>query len=169
MKLLILFAPFMLYPSNLSQLRLVFPTLQRNESPFTLLGQWLATLGRKIDTAADVQDYMALRLGKFGMLPNLKNLPYILLNQLTPSTLVGEVGIQGWYSSKWVAGLTYAYHLYIYIVFNKLSIINWSSCRPRLSDQMVKVLKSMNTSYDALTTKQAEFMMLDGEKAGSGL
>lgn len=115
MKLLILFAPFMLYPSNLSQLRLVFPTLQRNESPFTLLGQWLATLGRKIDTAADVQDYMALRLGKFGMLPNLKNLPYILLNQLTPSTLVGEVGIQGWYSSKWVAGLTYAYHLYIYI------------------------------------------------------
>lgn len=34
---------------------------------------------------------------------------------------------------------------------------------------MVKVLKSMNTSYDALTTKQAEFMMLDGEKAGSGL
>ena len=100
MKLLILFAPFMLYPSNLSQLRLVFPTLQRNESPFTLLGQWLATLGRKIDTAADVQDYMALRLGKFGMLPNLKNPPYILLNQLTPSTLVGEVGIQGWYSSK---------------------------------------------------------------------
>ena len=37
-------------------LRLIFPTLQRNESPFTLLGQWLSTLGKKIDSATEVQD-----------------------------------------------------------------------------------------------------------------
>ena len=36
--------------------RLVFPTLQRNESPFTLMGQWLSTLGRKIGSASEVQD-----------------------------------------------------------------------------------------------------------------
>lgn len=40
----------------LDYLRLVFPTLQRNESPFTLLAQWLTTLGKKIDTASEVQD-----------------------------------------------------------------------------------------------------------------
>ena len=37
-------------------MRLLFPTLQRNESPFSILAPWLGVLGKKIDSAAGVQD-----------------------------------------------------------------------------------------------------------------
>ena len=38
--------------------QLIFPTLQKNDSPFALLPQWLQVLGRKIDVAADLQDQL---------------------------------------------------------------------------------------------------------------
>ena len=40
---------------------------------------------------------------------------------------------------------------------------------PRLANNMGIVLKSMNETYDTLTNKQAEFMMLDGMQTGWGL
>ena len=39
-----------------TQLRLVFPALQRNESPFTILPNWLQVLGRKVDSATVIQE-----------------------------------------------------------------------------------------------------------------
>ena len=39
-------------------LRLLFPTLQKNESPFAILPQWLSVLGKKIDSAATTQDHL---------------------------------------------------------------------------------------------------------------
>ena len=41
---------------NATWSRLLFPTLQKNESPFSILPQWLSVLGKKIDSAAQVQD-----------------------------------------------------------------------------------------------------------------
>ena len=43
--------------------------------------------------------------------------------------------------------------------------LNWYHwILPRIADQMGVVLKNMNTTYDTLTKKQAEFMMLDPAK-----
>ena len=38
------------------ELRLIFPSLQQNVSPFTLLPQYLVVLGKKVDSAEKIKD-----------------------------------------------------------------------------------------------------------------
>ena len=43
-------------------LRLVFPSIQRNDSPLSILPQWLSVLGKKVDAASVTQDpWLVLR------------------------------------------------------------------------------------------------------------
>lgn len=41
-------------------LRLVFPTLQKNDSPFAILPTFIQVLGKKIDSATDQKDIIAM-------------------------------------------------------------------------------------------------------------
>ena len=43
-------------------LRLVFPSIQRNDSPLSILPQWLSVLGKKVDAASVTQDPCGLVL-----------------------------------------------------------------------------------------------------------
>ena len=65
---------------TLECLRLIFPTLQKSDSPFSILPQWLNVLGRKIDSASAMQDTLFVLLESFGsFFFAVRNMFYIIV------------------------------------------------------------------------------------------
>lgn len=59
---------------------MIFPTLQKSDSPFSILPQWLNVLGRKIDSASAMQDTLFVLLESFGsFFFAVRNMFYIIV------------------------------------------------------------------------------------------
>lgn len=59
---------------------MIFPTLQKSDSPFSILPQWLNVLGHKIDSASAMQDTLFVLLESFGsFFFAVRNMFYIIV------------------------------------------------------------------------------------------
>lgn len=79
-------------------LRLLFPTLQKNESPFAILPQWLSVLGKKIDSAATTQDHKWSELKHQDQWQKKLSIKHIFYFPFT----LGEAGGKGNPQGNWV-------------------------------------------------------------------
>lgn len=68
---------------------MIFPTLQKSDSPFSILPQWLNVLGHKIDSASAMQDTLFVLLESFG------SFFFAVRNMFYISLCAGEVASQG--------------------------------------------------------------------------